>query len=240
MIRSLLILAIACFISSWSAISLAGDYHVEIIVFKNVTAYPSHDSRNYDPPEEIPSFAAHWEATELKLEEQLKKIDESENYQILLHHAWQQESLPYSESAALEFQLDPEIHNQFAHIQTQEEIRAQEQLELEELQRTTTALLDEQKAFEPEEAEEEIENQPLVNQAISGWIKIYAKTLLFAQLDLDYFGYRLKEKRRLLLDEVHYLDHPKIGILLQVTRVEKTEEDEKSETTEEKESPAKG
>ena len=51
-----------------------------------------------------------------------------------------------------------------------------------------------------------------------GWIKIYATTLLFANLDLDFEGFRLEEKRRLKLDEVHFFDHPKFGVLLQVSR----------------------
>ena len=51
--------------------------------------------------------------------------------------------------------------------------------------------------------------------------------LLFANLDIDFKGLRLKEKRRLKLNEKHYFDHPKFGILLQVSRLEeKTEEAE--------------
>ena len=59
---------------------------------------------------------------------------------------------------------------------------------------------------------------------VRGWIKIYAKDLLFANLDLDYQGYRMFEKRRLKLNEKHFFDHPKFGVLLQVSRLETEQE----------------
>lgn len=58
------------------------------------------------------------------------------------------------------------------------------------------------------------------SQPLSGWIKIYASHLLFANLDLDYDGYRMTEKRRLKLNENHYFDHPRFGILLRVSRLQ--------------------
>jgi len=54
---------------------------------------------------------------------------------------------------------------------------------------------------------------------LSGWVKVYAKTLLFANLDLDLDGYRMTENRRLKLDEENYFDHPKFGVLLRVSRL---------------------
>lgn len=51
-----------------------------------------------------------------------------------------------------------------------------------------------------------------------GWIKVYASHLLFANLDLDFNGYRMIEKRRLKLNEKHYFDHPKFGVYLTVSR----------------------
>ncbi|MFT5135362.1 MAG: hypothetical protein ACI9XU_001030 [Arenicella sp.] len=62
-----------------------------------------------------------------------------------------------------------------------------------------------------------------------GWVKIYAGHLLFINLDLDYNGYRLTEKRRIKLDEKHFFDHPKFGVLIQVSRLEPEEEDLDSE-----------
>ena len=64
-------------------------------------------------------------------------------------------------------------------------------------------------------------NFNVVESDAQGWIKIYAEQLLFANLDLDFNGYRLSEKRRLKLNEKHFFDHPKFGILLQVSRLQK-------------------
>jgi len=60
----------------------------------------------------------------------------------------------------------------------------------------------------------------VVETDAQGYIKIYADNLLFANIDLDYKGFRMMEKRRLKLNEKHYFDHPKFGVLLQVSRLE--------------------
>lgn len=63
-----------------------------------------------------------------------------------------------------------------------------------------------------------------IGNKINGWFKIYATQLLFANIDLDFNGYRINEKRRLKLNEKHFFDHPKFGILIQVSRLEEEEE----------------
>lgn len=64
----------------------------------------------------------------------------------------------------------------------------------------------------------------VAERSVRGAIKVYADNLLFVNLDLDYDGYRMNEKRRLKLNEKHFFDHPKFGILLQVSRLEKPQE----------------
>jgi len=66
-------------------------------------------------------------------------------------------------------------------------------------------------------------NFRVVEQEINGWVKIYAEQLLFANIDLDYLGFRMNEKRRLKLNEKHFFDHPKFGLMVQVSRLQKTE-----------------
>ena len=53
---------------------------------------------------------------------------------------------------------------------------------------------------------------------------------MFANLDLDFNGYRMTEKRRLKLNEKHYFDHPKFGVLLRVSRLEDKAEEETLES----------
>ncbi|WP_428355069.1 CsiV family protein [Methyloprofundus sp.] len=62
---------------------------------------------------------------------------------------------------------------------------------------------------------------------LTGWIKIQRGNLLHVIADLEFSPpesagviYRLNEKRRVLLNEVHYLDHPKFGVVVKVSPVE--------------------
>ncbi|MCF7970547.1 MAG: peptidoglycan binding protein CsiV [Methylococcaceae bacterium] len=64
-------------------------------------------------------------------------------------------------------------------------------------------------------------------QNLQGWIKIQRGNLLHVVADLEYSPskskgliYRIAEKRRILLNEVHFLDHPYFGVLLKVSPVE--------------------
>lgn len=63
---------------------------------------------------------------------------------------------------------------------------------------------------------------------LTGWIKIQRGYLLHVIADIEFSPpahseekrvYRLTEKRRLLLNEVHYLDHPVFGAVVKVAPV---------------------
>jgi hypothetical protein len=63
-------------------------------------------------------------------------------------------------------------------------------------------------------------NYTIVETDTKGYIKVYADQLLFANIDIDHNGFRMNQKRRLKLNERHFFDHPKFGLLLQVSRLE--------------------
>jgi len=78
---------------------------------------------------------------------------------------------------------------------------------------------------------EDSANFTVVERESQGYIKVYAEQLLFTNIDLDYKGFRMKEKRRLKLNQKHFFDHPKFGLLMQVSRLpKKTDETELTET----------
>lgn len=56
---------------------------------------------------------------------------------------------------------------------------------------------------------------------LDGFVRIQRGNYLHLLVDLEYapgsVTYRLKEKRRLKLNEVHYLDHPKFGVIAKVS-----------------------
>jgi len=60
----------------------------------------------------------------------------------------------------------------------------------------------------------------VTEENVSGRIKVYAGQLLFANLNLNFNGYQINEKRRIKLNERHFYDHPKFGVLMQVSRLE--------------------
>ena len=75
---------------------------------------------------------------------------------------------------------------------------------------------------------EDSANYTIFEAESQGYIKVYAEQLLFTNIDIDYKGFRMKEKRRLKLNEKHFFDHPKFGLLMQVSRLveeEPTEDD---------------
>lgn len=83
------------------------------------------------------------------------------------------------------------------------------------------------------QAERSYASSPLVRvdaQFLRGAIRVYAPNLLFAEINLqlapnDISGqllasdpkFFLNEKRKLKLNEVHYFDHPKFGVILRVS-----------------------
>jgi hypothetical protein len=78
---------------------------------------------------------------------------------------------------------------------------------------------------------QESANYTIVETESQGYIKVYADQLLFTNIDLDYKGFKMKENRRLKLNEKHFFDHPKFGILMQVSRLpERPTEDPVDET----------
>ncbi|WP_031435123.1 CsiV family protein [Methylomarinum vadi] len=58
--------------------------------------------------------------------------------------------------------------------------------------------------------------------SLNGFIRIQRGHYLYLIADMEYnptgsLYYRLDEKRRIKLNEIHYLDHPKFGIIARVT-----------------------
>ena len=66
---------------------------------------------------------------------------------------------------------------------------------------------------------QESANYTVVEPDSQGYVKVYADQLLFTNIDLDYKGFRLTENRRLKLNEKHFFDHPKFGLVMQVSRL---------------------
>lgn len=166
MLRFLLLNLLVMIVCINTSSAFAKDYKVEVLIFENKNEHSAYESNQYVAPEKIASESATWKIAPTMLNEQASIIRKSQDYRLLKHFSWGQESLPYSKSATFE----------------------------------------------------------VAQQQLNGWIKIYATHLLFANIDIDFNGYRMTEKRRLKLNEKHFFDHPKFGLLVQVSRLEKEPE----------------
>ncbi|MGR9101067.1 MAG: CsiV family protein [Gammaproteobacteria bacterium] len=62
---------------------------------------------------------------------------------------------------------------------------------------------------------------------VNGFVRLERGHYIHLSVDMEYAGssliYRLHERRRLLLNEIHYLDHPRFGIIATVRPVGETE-----------------
>ena len=54
---------------------------------------------------------------------------------------------------------------------------------------------------------------------MSGYVKVFAKQLLFADIKLNFEGHSISERRRLKLNELHYFDNQGFGVLMRVSRI---------------------
>ena len=80
-----------------SDIYARGNYHVEVIIFKQQGSAPGNK-----PPEftNAPNFAKTWPSKTVYLNSHAQKMRNSGKYQILTHSAWGQRSASYNKSAA--------------------------------------------------------------------------------------------------------------------------------------------
>jgi len=164
---SKLLLGLAITVLTLPSLVAAKDYKVEVLVFENIGDHRAYESYRNSEIDEMLSNATVWQMETGMLEQDATSIVDSEDYQLTHHLSWAQESLPYSESAAIN----------------------------------------------------------VIEPGLNGWIKVYASHLLFINVDLDFNGYRMTEKRRIKLNEKHFFDHPKFGLLMQVSRLEEPELD---------------
>ena len=143
----------------------------------------------------------------------------SSDFRPLYHVSWQQEATERRES-------------RYVHIQRLEGGQTVPVAKTEELKEVT---LEEEPAF--------IEEMTMPDKIIDGSIRIRSGFYLHADIDLSYFTQlplenkvlrsseesftsefdkteiKLKETRKIKLNEIHYFDHPMFGVVLQVSRL---------------------
>lgn len=74
-----------------------GNYHVEVIVFKQLGSNQGNRPPTFT---DVPSFSTTWQSKNVYLNRQANSMRNSGKYQILTHTAWGQKSASYNKSAA--------------------------------------------------------------------------------------------------------------------------------------------
>jgi len=169
----------------------------------------------------------------LQLKDLAYQLKNRGNHQLLLHTAWRQPlsgkraARPYRWFAGSNFgqQFDYFGRTKASAIQPATDSKGQ-------LLQQITAL---EQALAQNPATPLAEIQPAFNQQshdpvwqLDGLVKVYSERMLFAETDFNLrrlsadgstlSTYHSNDQTRLLIGEVHYLDHPHLGLVLQIRR----------------------
>lgn len=155
-----------------------------------------------------------------QLAEEVKLLQESRNYNVLLHTAWRQPGM--NEQIA----LPVHIHQEYIY-RTQASGQDNDQATTFSLSQTVTP--------------------PPARSILDGYVRIVLSRYLHAQVDLSYIVgiqpqqdmmvseqaiepvrpepmvFRLKQSRKMRSTEVHYLDHPVLGVIVMATPYEEAD-----------------
>lgn len=165
------------------------EYRIEAIVFQNNSGSATFEATDYQAASIKPSNGNVWRERPLLLTDEVSQLNTSPNYHVINYAAWGQASLPYRRSPYITY-----------------------------IPRTAVLSTAITGSF-PAQSTIELPSTSIATDDLRGSLRIYANDLLYAHVDLELNGYQLKEKRRLKLNETHYFDHPKFGLILQVSRM---------------------
>ncbi|MDH5408722.1 MAG: peptidoglycan binding protein CsiV [Gammaproteobacteria bacterium] len=173
----------------------------------------------YNPKQSFKLLAAE----DLLLKEEIDSLKQSENYKILLHTGWRQPGMPREKALSVNFK------HAIAEIESAEETTTG----IINPEQTGTTTKNPEQADSPEPAKITGNLQGVIKIILSRYLHtdielVYKKTtedFLANRFDADYLEnragksdtYYLKQLRRMRSKELHYIDHPVIGVLLKIT-----------------------
>lgn len=171
--------------------------------------------------------------TTFQLKDLAWQLDRRAGHKLLLHTAWRQPLGVKRRSQSLRFFAGQRFSPQFDY----QGLKQAEQADMAADQADLTAAIE--KTYQQLQQNQQLSRDPVVKQVsglpqqvwqLDGTIQPYNERMLFAdtefnlrQLVSDPSGERLqtfyaKDNVRLLLGEIHYLDHPRFGLILQIRR----------------------
>jgi hypothetical protein len=225
-LKSLLICTTLISISLFASIVSAKDYAIEVILFANKDGLQqSAEQFNFNHKIPAPtngldlsaaSNSSQWQAIpedEYILNGVAEKLKRSGNYRILKHIAWRQPVVEKNESRPISIQAGRDFTGQYPE-------RAYRQVEFNDSVQNSSG------------NSKVLELDGTVNIVISRYIHLYSDLVyrLPRTIPTDIgdvldrgqalVDYSVKSHRRLRSRELHYIDHPLIGILIEATPIE--------------------
>ncbi len=184
---------------------------------------PPGEETHQDGPYLAPSSA-------LQLNDLAYQLQHRSGHQLLLHTVWRQTLTTKQQSRSSRWYGGRNFGQQFdamgrpAQRQTSVDDAAALNQQIQQLEQQL------QQARKPDLARASLDGQPHAAAVwqLDGLLKIYSERMLFAEAEfnlrrLSADGQQLQtfysqEQTRLLIGEIHYLDHPYLGLVLQIRR----------------------
>jgi hypothetical protein len=169
----------------------------------------------------------------LQLKDLAYQLKHRGNHQLLLHTAWRQPLAGRRAAQSYRWFAGSNFGQQFDYFgRTKASARQQANDSKDQLLQQITAL---EQALAQNPATPLTELQPASNTQndspvwqLDGLVKVYSERMLFAETNFNLrrisadgstlSTYHSSEQSRLLIGEVHYLDHPHLGLVLQIRR----------------------
>lgn len=202
--------------SLFSTQVLAIDYDVEVIIFEHIrdTAVGSSDTllvpvvRNAQPIPDAPAPGAEIQPIgELRLLSEVEKIRSSNNHRLLYHGGWRQGAIDQENAPFISIALGQAFN-----------------LLVESGDADSTYL----KGFLDAPADLNLDVRQRRSAKLFGGIKVWVGRFLHFDTLLSYtppganYSFAFESERRMRSRQMHYIDHPRVGIITKIFPVDTT------------------
>lgn len=169
----------------------------------------------------------------LQLKDLAYQLKHRGGHQLLIHTAWRQPLAGKRQAKAYRWYAGSNYGQQFDYFGRLKSSMVQSSETTEQNLLTTINALEKALAENPATplADLQLDTHQQTNEPVwqlDGLIRVYSERMLFAETDFNLrrlsadgsklSTYHSKDQSRLLIGEIHYLDHPHLGLVLQIRR----------------------
>jgi len=211
----------------FTAPALAIDYDVEVIIFEHIRTttvgssdtllVPEIENAELIPDTPIPG-AAIQPIGELRLLEEVEKIKGSDNHRLLYHGGWRQADFDQETAPFMSISLGQSF-NLLAE-NAEEVVTVDDQIEADK-----SNFL---RGYTSPPAGQILDLRQTQSAKLFGGIKVWVGRFLHFDTLLSYtptgadFSFAFESERRMRSRQLHYIDHPRVGIVTKIYPVDET------------------